>query len=129
MLLISVAYRCDLQPVAQGFRQTLPRSMALATHVSGSWGVNGRWSAGTEGWDRGSGASLYPYVSLRSPTYGENSHANHTRDSSGSTFPLAFDSHRPKFLDFDSTGYYFLTTYQSQGCDRWLPRVLNFQKR
>jgi len=68
MLLISVAYGCDLQPVAQGFRQTFPRSMALATHVSGSWGVNGRCSAGTEGWDRGSGASMYPYVGLRSRT-------------------------------------------------------------
>jgi hypothetical protein len=53
MLLTSVACRCDLQPVAQAFRQTLPRSMALATHVSGSWGVNGRWSAGTAGWAGG----------------------------------------------------------------------------
>jgi hypothetical protein len=44
MLLTSVACRCDLQPVAQGFKQTLPRSVALATHVSGSWGVNGCWS-------------------------------------------------------------------------------------
>jgi hypothetical protein len=30
MLLISAACRCDLQPVAQGFKQTLLRSMALA---------------------------------------------------------------------------------------------------